>query len=102
MTWNASLIHGPIAIPVLGDPNPETGERELLGHVEGYRLNVAQSVYASTVQEDGTSPLDAHLETPDTPHQVWAGDEPEWSTVFLRFDDEAEAHSKLSEYWCES
>lgn len=72
MTWNHSLIDGPVHVP----------------DVTGYHLNVAPEIAAG---------LDAWRVYPTTPQQVFAGAE----TVFLRFADEAEARSVLSGYWIE-
>lgn len=72
MTWNASLIDGPI--PVDG--------------VAGYHLNVAPEVGAG---------LEAYQTFPRNPRRVFAGAD----TVFLRFADEAEAHAALGAYWIE-
>jgi hypothetical protein len=73
MTWNPSLIDGPIPIP----------------DAAGYHLNVAPQVYTDAMQP--------YVMTPSFPRRVFAGAE----TVFLRFADEAEARSALGAYWME-
>jgi hypothetical protein len=73
MTWNLSLIDGPIPI----------------FDVTGYHLNIAPQVY--------TAELEQYAVTPTVPRRVFAGAE----TVFLRFADEAEARSVLGAYWIE-
>lgn len=73
MTWNLSLIDGPVYVP----------------DVTGYHLNVAPEVAAG---------LDAWRVYPTSPQRVFAGAE----TVFLRFADEAEARDALPGYWVEA
>ena len=89
MSWHAGLIDGPIAIPILGEPDAE-GARELLGYVPGYHMNVAPQCYAET--------MSAYRVEPDSPHRVFAGAE----CVFLAFPDEATARAHLSAYWIDS
>lgn len=72
MSWNSSLIDGPVHVP----------------DVTGYHLNVAPEIAAG---------LDAWRVTPRNPRRVFAGAD----TVFLRFADEAEARVALGEYWIE-
>jgi hypothetical protein len=72
MTFNPSLIDGPVHVP----------------DVTGYHLNVAPEIAAG---------LDAWRIEPTSPERVFAGAE----TVFLRFADEAEARSALGAYWTE-
>ncbi len=86
--WHASIIDGPVPIPILSEPDAE-GMQTLLGYVDGYHLNVAPSVY--------TPELEPYRATPRNPRRVFAGAE----TVFLRFADEAEARSLLGAYWVE-
>jgi hypothetical protein len=88
MTWNTSLIDGPVLIPILSEPDAE-GMQTLLGYVNGYHLNVAPQVY--------TAELAPYVVTPTLPRRVFAGAE----TVFLKFADEAEACSVLGAYWME-
>jgi hypothetical protein len=91
MTWNPSLIDGPVSIAIYGDPiTDDEGHtyRPITGYVEGYHLNVAPEVAAG---------LDAWRIEPTSPERVFAGAE----TVFLRFADEAEARSALGAYWME-
>jgi hypothetical protein len=91
MSWNASQVCGPISIPVYGDPDPETGEAPITGHEPGYHINVAPEL--------ATAELEPFRIYPATPAVVWAGDESVWSTVFLRFDDEAAARAALPGLW---
>ena len=92
MTWNQSLLDGPVPIAIYGDPitDDEGNEaRDVIGYVEGYHLNIAPQVY--------TDDLAPYRATPRNPRRVFAGAE----TVFLRFEDEAEARSMLGAYWVE-
>lgn len=68
MTWNPSIIDGPV--PVLD--------------AAGYHVNIAPQVYAAE--------LAPYRVTPTSPERVFAGAE----TVFLRFADEAEARAILA------
>jgi len=70
MTWNPSLIDGPVHVL----------------DVTGYHLNVAPEIAAG---------LDAWRIEPTSHERVFAGAE----TVFLKFADEAEARSALGGYW---
>lgn len=74
MSWNPSLIDGPIAID----------------GVDGYHLNVAPECY--------TDDLAAFAVTPANPQRVFAGA----ATVFLRFADEAEARAALPGFWTDA
>jgi hypothetical protein len=79
MTWNASLIDGPIS-----DADG------------GYLLNIAPELMASDLAAYVVTP------TPVTPDRVWAGDTgPSYpATVFLRFPDEATARgTSLGAQW---
>jgi hypothetical protein len=92
MTWNASLIDGPVPIAIYGDPITEDAGhtyRPVIGYVDGYHVNVAPQVY--------TAEMEPYAVTPTVPRRVFAGAE----TVFLRFADEAEARSALGAYWME-
>jgi hypothetical protein len=96
--WNRSLIDGPITVNEYGEPDAD-GVRAVTGTVPGYHLNLDASVYASLNAEDGSNPLDAYRAFPATPQQVFAGDAPEWVTVFLAFADEEEAKTVLADWW---
>jgi hypothetical protein len=90
--WNQSQIDGPVPIAIYGEPytTDEGNEaRDVIGYVEGYHLNVSPSVY--------TDELEPYRTAPRNPRRVFAGAE----TVFLRFEDEAEARSMLANYWTE-
>jgi hypothetical protein len=92
MTFNPSLIDGPVPIAIFGDPITDdegNTHRPIEGYVEGYHLNVSPQVY--------TDDLAPYRATPRNPRRVFAGAE----TVFLRFEDEAEARSMLGAYWTE-
>lgn len=88
--FNASLIDGPVPIAIFGEPytTDEGNEaRDVIGYVEGYHLNVSPSVY--------TDALEPYRTAPRNPRRVFAGAE----TIYLRFEDEAEARSMLGAYW---
>jgi hypothetical protein len=88
--FNASLIDGPVPIAIFGEPytTDEGNEaRDVIGYVEGYHLNVSPSVY--------TDDLAPYRTAPRNPRRVFAGAE----TIYLRFEDEAEARSMLGAYW---
>ena len=90
--WNQSLLDGPVPIAIYGEPiTDDEGNTHspVIGYVEGYHLNVSPSVY--------TDDLAPYRATPRNPRRVFAGAE----TVFLRFEDEAEARSMLGAYWME-
>jgi len=92
MTFNPSLLDGPVPIAIFGDPITDdegNTHRPIEGYVEGYHLNVSPSVY--------TDALAPYLMTPTQPRRVFAGAE----TVFLKFADEEEARSMLADYWTE-
>jgi hypothetical protein len=92
MTFNPSLIDGPVPIAIFGEPytTDEGNEtRDVIGYVEGYHLNVSPSVY--------TDALEPYRTTPRNPRRVFAGAE----TIYLRFEDEAEARAMLGAYWVE-
>ncbi len=91
--WHASIIDGPVPIAIYGEPaTDDEGHtcRPITGYVDGYHLNVAPEVY--------TPELEPYRTTPRQPRRVFAGAE----TVFLRFNDEAEARSLLGVYWVEA
>jgi hypothetical protein len=87
MTWNTSLIDGPLTIPTYGLADTETGERPVTGSVPGYSLNLPNYLL--------TEELRAFQVFPETPAVVFAGQE----TAFLHFVDEDEAKTWLPEYW---
>ena len=90
--WDQSLIDGPVPIAIFGDPiTDDEGNtyRPIEGYVEGYHLNVSPQVY--------TDALEPYRATPRNPRRVFAGAE----TIYLRFEDEAEARSMLGAYWME-
>jgi len=92
MSWNQSLLDGPVPIAIFGDPiTDDEGNtyRPIEGYVEGYHINVSPSVY--------TDDLAPYRTTPRNPRRVFAGAE----TIYLRFEDEAEARSMLGAYWTE-
>jgi hypothetical protein len=92
MTFNPSLIDGPVPIAIFGDEiTDDEGNtyRPIEGYVEGYHLNVSPQVY--------TDALEPYRATPRNPRRVFAGAE----TIYLRFEDEAEARSMLGAYWTE-
>lgn len=99
--FNASLIDAPVRIPIYGEPDAD-GNPTITGYEPGYHLNADARVYDHYTAEDGSNPLDAYRAFPMTPQQVFAGDAPEWVTVFLAFADEDEAREQLQEYWFES
>lgn len=88
MTWNTSQIDGPLSIPTLGPPNDE-GHREITGYVPGYHLNISPEAYTEALQPFRVDP------DPATPFRVFSGAE----TIFLRFNDEAEARQNLQPHW---
>jgi hypothetical protein len=90
--WNQSLLDGPVPIAIYGDEiTDDEGHtyRPVTGYVDGYHLNVAPSVY--------TEALEPYRATPRNPRRVFSGAE----TIYLRFEDEAEARSMLADYWVE-
>jgi hypothetical protein len=92
MTWNPSLIDGPVPIPLYGDPiTDDEGNtyRPVIGYVDGYHVNIAPQVYTDAMQP--------YVMTPSLPRRVFAGAE----TVFLKFVDEVEARAMLGAYWME-
>lgn len=88
MTWNTSLIDGPITVYTYGQPDEE-GYSPVTGTVVGYYLNVAPQIM--------TEALAAYVITPTTPSRVFSGGE----TVFLKFTSETQARSALQQYWVE-
>jgi hypothetical protein len=92
MTFNPSLLDGPVPIAIFGDPiTDDEGNtyRPIEGYVDGYHLNVSPSVY--------TDDLAPYRATPRNPRRVFSGAE----TIYLRFEDEAEARAMLGAYWTE-
>jgi len=92
MSWNTSLIDGPIpAYQFLGfDPNGLPIFGALLPI---YNLNVAPQVM--------TAELEPFVVEPANPKRVFAGDDPtdRTLTVCLSFASETEARAKLAAYW---
>ena len=72
MSWNASLIDGPLDIPA-----------------PGYHLNVAPSCMTSALGAFEVKPA------PNTPFRLFSGA----PTHFLCFASEAEARGALGAYW---
>jgi hypothetical protein len=107
MTWNKSLIDGPITINTYGSEVTDADgnvSKPVTGAIKGYHLNAAPSLNPQTVIYDesgfvtaSSGPLDAFVMVPTSPRQVWAGSE----TLFLKFKDEAEAKKVLADYWIE-
>lgn len=100
MTWNSSLVDGPRQVSNLGPPDPETGERPVLGWLPGYRLNVARSALTPEAAPYLMDPQ------PQTPRCLFAGDElgadGNWTlTAFLVFPDEETAKAALPGLWIE-
>jgi hypothetical protein len=88
MSWNPSLIDGPLTIYTFGEPDAD-GVREVTGTVPGYHLNVAPWL----VTEEAAP----YVQEPATPSCTFAGG----STGFLKFPDEATARALLADYWIE-
>lgn len=95
---NASVVHGPIQVPVYGAPqiDPQTGAevRPVTGYVPGSHWNVARTHMVPSLEPYEVTP------DPATPANVWAGDErlPSgmWrDTAFLHFPDEDAALAAL-------
>ena len=98
MSWNPSIVDGPIVIAIYGDPDPVTGERPVTGVEPGYHLNLARSALPAGAAAFEVAP------DPATPARVFAGDELGEDgrfrlTAFLRFADEAEAIATLPGFW---
>ena len=71
MSWNSSLIDGPISIP----------------GVTGYHLNIAPHLL--------TEEVEVYALVPENPQRYFAGG----SQAFLKFPDEATAKLLLADYW---
>ena len=98
MTWNPSLVDGPRQVAQLGAIDPETGGREFLGWMDGYRLNIARSALTAEAQPFLMDPQ------PQSPRCVFAGDvlgdDGNWAlTAFLVFPDEEAAKAALPDLW---
>lgn len=98
MTWNRTFVDGPRQVARLGPLDPETGEREVLGWLPGYRLNVAHSALNAEAKLYLMDPQ------PQSPRCLFAGDElgedGRWAlTAFLVFPDEATAVAALPGLW---
>lgn len=97
MTWNTSLVDGPITIPIYGPADPVTGIRPVTGVQPGYHINPSRSLVTPEMAQFEVSP------PPVTPVQIFSGDTQDESgqwqlTAFLVFADEAEAEAVLSDY----
>jgi len=95
MSWNASLIDGPIpAYQFLG--LDENGLPQFGAQLPIYNLNIAAEIY--------TDALAPYVVEPEHPKRVFAGDDPQdrTLTVCLQFADEAEARTYLAAYWTEA
>lgn len=88
MSWNQSLIDGPITVYLYGEPD-ENGVLAVLGTVPGYHLNVAPWLL--------TDELTQYAVEPQNPQRYFAGG----SQAFLKFPDEATARELLADYWTE-
>ena len=105
MTWNTSLIDGPITVNTYGpEVTDEEGNvsRPVTGTIKGYHLNAHPNLNPQTIIYDesglvtaSSGPLDAFLMVPTNPRQVWAGSE----TMFLKFTTEKQAKTVLKDYW---
>lgn len=93
MSWDQSMIDGPISVPLFGPE--QDGSTPIVGYEPGYHLNICAGLL--------TPELEPHRVIPSSPVRTWAGDKgPTWSTIFLRFDDEAQARaSSLGQHWTE-
>lgn len=92
MSWNASLIDGPIpAFKFLG--LDAEGQPTFGAQLPIYNLNVAPSVMSPE--------LEPFVVEPTHPKRVFAGDDPDdrTLTVCLSFASEAEARTYLAAYW---
>lgn len=92
MSW-INGVDGPIPAPIFGEPD-EDGFPTIIGEEPGYRLNLLSELMKSEFEPYRTYP--------GTPLRIWAGDEPEYQTIFLLFEDEEEAKEVLSEYWIDN
>lgn len=87
MSWNSSLIDGPLTIYTFGEPDKD-GVRPVNGTVLGYHLNVAPWLVTEEMSE--------FVQEPSTPAVTFAGG----ATGFLKFADEAEAQAVIpADYW---
>ena len=90
MTLDPSKNHfdGPIAVPIYGEPD-ENGQAQVVGWRDGYHVNATAAGMAS-------ADLASFVIAPATPSRVYAGAE----TVFLFFNDEAEARAVIpAQFW---
>lgn len=83
MTWNPSLIYGPVE-----------------GFETGYHLNIAKALMTPALAAFEVAP------DPETPAAVFAGDTLDEDgayqlTAFLLFDDETHARAQLPGLWLE-
>lgn len=100
MTWNTSLVEAPRQVAQLGPADPETGAREFLGWLPGYRMNVARSALSDDAAPYLMDPQ------PQSPRCVFAGDvlgeDGNWAlTAFLVFPDEESAKAAFPDLWTE-
>lgn len=73
-------------IPIFSDPDPETGERTLTGHLDGWHVNVPADQIVPA--------LTPYQVTPE-PRGICIYANAESRTGYLRFDDEAQAWGVL-------
>lgn len=69
VTWDQSRVIGPRQVARLGEPDAETGERELLGWMPGYRLIVARDAMTPEAEAFLSDPQ------PENPQNRFWGDE---------------------------
>jgi hypothetical protein len=100
MTWNPSLVDGPITVPTYGPVVLEVFERPIIGVMPGYHLNVARSALPIAAKVFEVTP------NPVTPVRVFAGDRRGEDgrfelTALLLFPNEATAIAALPALWFE-
>ena len=93
---NASVVLGPIAVPIYGAPVTVDGitTRPVTGYVSGSHWNIARTRLTPALEAYEVTP------DPDTPAVIWAGDvrmpDGAWrDTAFLKFADDASALAAL-------
>lgn len=89
MSWNRSLLDGPIDVYTYGEPDAD-GVRPVTGTIEGYHLNIAPHLL--------TEELAVYAVEPENPARIFAGG----SQAFLKFPDEATAREMLADYWTDA
>lgn len=84
-------VDGPFVVLRLGEFDPETGARAILGHEPGVHVNITPAGLADHPE------LARFVVQPTRYRRVWAGDNPEAPerTVALWFEDEAQAAAAL-------